>query len=396
MGTPVDANGRSILHKGHGKTHTCAPPDVCKTPSPGGPVPIPYVNIATDSNIADGAESVNIEGNPIATVSSKIATSSGDEAGSAGGGIMSGKIKGTVTWKMGSLDVKAEGKSVVRYIDPALHNGNSFNSAFKADGGTGVAYADDFEGPCPICGKQASKHRILEKKSSAKLCAKIVKELTDKFKAQTDLRGKRLYAKGGSGGYMVGVMICKCKPPKSFAAMSGTYALHGFKQVAASIVDTVINTGSPPDTARQLRPSDFANANTSGVSAARIASRVNAAWQKAAIAQDNGDPQYSYPGICAGAHLLARSGHAPAQMTEMYFAPSRSWNKTYEWRVRITKVVNGVKSIAEAGISNKAFTSDAAKAKADSEQSPWGLTVASCKTCQELLPLSMCPVRKCP
>ncbi len=68
MGTNVDANGRSILHKGHGKTHTCAPPDVCKTPSPGGPVPIPYVNIAMDSNLTDGAETVKIEGNPLANV----------------------------------------------------------------------------------------------------------------------------------------------------------------------------------------------------------------------------------------------------------------------------------------------------------------------------------------
>jgi len=45
---------------------------------------------------------VKIEGNPIANVSAKIATSTGDEAGSAGGGIVSSKIKGTVTWKDGS------------------------------------------------------------------------------------------------------------------------------------------------------------------------------------------------------------------------------------------------------------------------------------------------------
>lgn len=41
MGKTVEANGRTILHKGHGATHSSAVPDVCKTPTPGGPVPIP-------------------------------------------------------------------------------------------------------------------------------------------------------------------------------------------------------------------------------------------------------------------------------------------------------------------------------------------------------------------
>ena len=48
----VFANGRSIVHKGDGQTNVGAIPDVCKTPSPGGPVPIPYVNTAMNSNLA--------------------------------------------------------------------------------------------------------------------------------------------------------------------------------------------------------------------------------------------------------------------------------------------------------------------------------------------------------
>jgi hypothetical protein len=196
---------------------------------------------------------------------------------------------------------------------------------------------------------------------------------------------------------MVGVMICKCEPPKSFAAMSGTYALPKFTEVAkAAGVDVVINTGSPPDTARQLRPGDYASANASGINPTRIANRVEAAWRKAANAQDAGDPQYSYPGICAGAHLLARSGHAPAQMTEMFFAPKKPWDKKYDWNVFREKILDGVKTLVESGTSARGFTSNAAKAKDQEEASPWGLTVASCKTCQELLPLTMCPVRKCP
>src|SRR5262249_42293729 len=127
MGTSVSANGRSIIHKGHGQTHASAVPDVCKTPSPGGPIPIPYPNLAMDSNLADGAATVQIESNPVANIKSKISTSSGDEPGTVGG-IMSNVNKGTCSWKMGSPDVKAEGESVVRFLDTTFHNGNSFTT----------------------------------------------------------------------------------------------------------------------------------------------------------------------------------------------------------------------------------------------------------------------------
>lgn len=377
MGQPVDANGRSILHKGHGMTHTCAVPDVCKTPSPGGPIPIPYVNIAMDSDITDGAESVQIEGNPVANVSAKISTSSGDEAGSAGGGLISGKIKGSVTWMMGSLDVKAEGQGVVRFLDTNFHNGNSFNTSFKALGGTGLAYADDYDGPCPICKKAMDEHKILETVSSAEKCAAIVEELRARF---NEAKGpaRKLYAKKGRRGYMVGVMVCKCDPPKSFAAMSGTYSLKGFKDVAENHVDQVVNSGNIGDTARALGPSDYANANTSEAPKYLVAHEVKKAWDKAQDAFKSNDQNYSPPGICAGAHLVARSGHAPVQMTEMFFAPSGDWPKTYGFRVE------GVRRIAAFGTNVES-----------SEATPWGASVGSCKTCQDLLFLSMCPERKC-
>jgi len=384
MGQTVDANGRSILHKGHGATHTCAPPDVCKTPSPGGPVPIPYVNIATDSNLTDGAESVKIEGNPLANVSSKISMSSGDEAGTAGG-ILSSKFKGAVTWKMGSLDVKAEGKSVVRFLDSSFHNGNSFNSSFIDEGGTGVAYADDFDEPCPICREDADKHKILETINSAVLCAKIVADLISEFN-NADLAGRQRYAKYYKKkkqfkGYMVGVMVCKEEHPLSFAAMSGTYSLPGFREVAARYVDVVLNTGNPGDTARAANVNDFITANTSAVNPANIAAAINARWNITS-GSTGSEPGYApMMGICAGAHLVARSGHGPAQMTEMYFAPRNPpFTAQYPWRV------NGV---GPDILRN--FTSDPAVALGY----PWGLSVASCKTCQELLFLTMCPERVC-
>lgn len=125
----VFANGLSILHKGDGLVQTCAIPDVCKTPTPAGPVPIPYVNVAMDSDLVDGTQEVKVEGQSAALQSSKLSMSTGDEAGSAGG-VVSGKTKGELKWAAASVDVKFEGKGVVRFLDVTLHNGTPSNCAF--------------------------------------------------------------------------------------------------------------------------------------------------------------------------------------------------------------------------------------------------------------------------
>lgn len=130
------ANGKTIIHKGDGLKHVAMAPDVCKTPSPGGPVPIPYPNVAKSSDLTRGTKSVALEGHPAGIASSSIRTSSGDEAGTAGGGVISGKTKGTLKWLRYSFDVKFEGKGVVRYLDEGIHNGNSGNTYGKLQGET--------------------------------------------------------------------------------------------------------------------------------------------------------------------------------------------------------------------------------------------------------------------
>lgn len=112
--TGVLANGRTVIHAGDGLKHVAGPPDVCKTPSPGGPVPIPYVNLAQDSDLAQGARTVTIAGNAVALASSHLSTSTGDEPGTAGGGIVSAKTKGKMKWGTTSDDVRCEGKGVAR------------------------------------------------------------------------------------------------------------------------------------------------------------------------------------------------------------------------------------------------------------------------------------------
>lgn len=121
MGVTVGVNNLSVIHAGSNGT-TIAFPDVCKTPSPAGPIPIPYPNIAQSSDTADGAKTVNADGNPICIKDSNFKMSTGDEAGSAGGGVASNKIKGKAEFVNYSFDVKVEGKNVPRAFDLMLHN----------------------------------------------------------------------------------------------------------------------------------------------------------------------------------------------------------------------------------------------------------------------------------
>lgn len=121
MSVTVGVNNLSVVHAGSSGT-TIAFPDVCKTPTPGGPVPIPYPNIAQSSDTADGAKSVKADGNPVCVKDSNFKMSTGDEAGSAGGGVASSKIKGKAEFVNYSFDVKIEGKNVPRAFDLMLHN----------------------------------------------------------------------------------------------------------------------------------------------------------------------------------------------------------------------------------------------------------------------------------
>jgi hypothetical protein len=117
----VGVNKLSIVNEDSGGKTLCFP-DVCKTPSPGGPIPIPYPNIAMSSDTAKGTKKVKVEGKPVCTKDSNFSTSTGDEAGTAGGGVASSKTKGKAEFVNFSFDVNFEGKSAVRSFDLMLHN----------------------------------------------------------------------------------------------------------------------------------------------------------------------------------------------------------------------------------------------------------------------------------
>src|SRR5215471_15723715 len=85
-------------------------PDTCKTPSPGGPVPLPYPNIIQHSD-GKGSSKVLTENQETLRKGDKFRMSSGDEAGSIGG-VVSNCIKGQGEIMEGCDTVKVEGKDV--------------------------------------------------------------------------------------------------------------------------------------------------------------------------------------------------------------------------------------------------------------------------------------------
>jgi len=115
MPATVNVNQRTVVHaKSNGVV--IGFPDVCLTPSPAGPVPIPYPNIAMSSDTSQGSKDVRADGESIMVQDAAFSTSTGDEAGSAGG-VVSLCTKGKAKFLLYSFDVKVEGKNVCRLGD---------------------------------------------------------------------------------------------------------------------------------------------------------------------------------------------------------------------------------------------------------------------------------------
>src|SRR5688500_782305 len=107
MGKPITTKSQGVCS---------AFPDVCKTPTPAGPAPIPYPNIGQLSAVQNASPNVKAGGNPVVIKTSTILNSSGDEAGSLGG-VKSPGVAGSVSFKTASNTVKANGQGVVRMFD---------------------------------------------------------------------------------------------------------------------------------------------------------------------------------------------------------------------------------------------------------------------------------------
>lgn len=124
MPVSIKVNGmfNSLVHQGSNGISVATIPDVCKTPSPGGPVPVPYPNISMASNLAKGSTTVKADGGMmIATKGSEFSLSNGDNAGVAGGVVSSTFMKES-TWLLYSFDVKIDGANACRLMDKKFHN----------------------------------------------------------------------------------------------------------------------------------------------------------------------------------------------------------------------------------------------------------------------------------
>lgn len=121
MPSHILVNGLGLTYKSTIGVSTATLPDVCKTPTPGGPVPIPYPNFADQGSLNKGTKTVKAKGNMIAIKGSEYSMSFGDEPGTVGG-VTSNTFKKETAWITYSFDVKMDGANACRHTDKKFHN----------------------------------------------------------------------------------------------------------------------------------------------------------------------------------------------------------------------------------------------------------------------------------
>ncbi|MEM1432533.1 MAG: PAAR-like domain-containing protein [Pseudomonadota bacterium] len=150
-GTTVGANVRSVQPK-CGAGLSIPFPDVCKTPSPGGPIPIPYPNTAS-ANDTDGASNVarNRKAGLPAIGTGEHRITHGDEAAAQGDGVRSTAKQGKTEFVQYSMDVKFEGRNAARGLDRLLPNDRN-TPPFPVRQAPIIRVPTN-DAPCPLCGE---------------------------------------------------------------------------------------------------------------------------------------------------------------------------------------------------------------------------------------------------
>ena len=115
-----------FFNNANGQTITAV--DVCKTPTPAGPVPVPYPNIANNAQAVGHCRSIFIMGTPAHNTNTQSLPTNGDQAGVLGG-ILSNTIMGPCQYTTGSTIVQYNGAPATRFTDMrALNNRNAFGA----------------------------------------------------------------------------------------------------------------------------------------------------------------------------------------------------------------------------------------------------------------------------
>lgn len=96
-------------------------PDVCLTPSPAGPVPVPYPNVGTRPMAVNAAYHVLINAAPAHNLGTTIPLTNGDNAGVATG-VASGTVMGPSRNVTASFTVLIGGKPATKLSSMTLQN----------------------------------------------------------------------------------------------------------------------------------------------------------------------------------------------------------------------------------------------------------------------------------
>jgi uncharacterized Zn-binding protein involved in type VI secretion len=181
----VKVNGvaNSLVHKGSNGISVATLPDVCKTPSPGGPVPLPYPNVSQSATLKKGTTTVKVDGgNMIAVKGSEFAVSNGDNPGTLGG-VKSSTFMKESTWILYSFDVKMQGRNVCRLSDKKFQNHENtvdLGGEFQSFLAPGAPRPDDQPEICPKGGdhawKEISSKTVEEGKNDNNRLATVLKD----------------------------------------------------------------------------------------------------------------------------------------------------------------------------------------------------------------------------
>jgi hypothetical protein len=96
-------------------------PDVCLTPTPAGPVPIPYPNIAMGPTAVPNCPTILIMGAPVHNLATTIPMTNGDNAG-VNMGVASGTVMGPSRHVVGAFTVLFMGMPASRLTSVSLQN----------------------------------------------------------------------------------------------------------------------------------------------------------------------------------------------------------------------------------------------------------------------------------
>jgi hypothetical protein len=168
MPTNISVDGLGLTYKGSVGISNATIPDVCKTPSPGGPIPVPYPNVARQSSLQNGTTTVKAHGQMIAVKGSQYGRSNGDEAGTAGG-VKSGVNMKATDWITYSFDVKMDGQNACRHTDKKFHNNqNTVDLAGNMDPDNPPAgLTPEQKALWKPCIEQHEKYKAIQKKEAA-------------------------------------------------------------------------------------------------------------------------------------------------------------------------------------------------------------------------------------